>query len=600
MALVVTYTPAPQAPQTVAPSANDEVEDNPSPSLAVVGDASINPAAQEEPEEVPIPSAQITSAAVISFGAVQALYPSESLMPSESLTPTEGVETAGFYADEPEEGLDPTLEHSSADTIAQHRTDEPEEVSAPTLAALLASITVSAPDPADNAEDTLAPSISLTVRPPSALEDEAGFEVTLSYATPAFATPAPAVEDEEGLRPFLFAGRIEVVGRPEEARLLSTLTGERGAVVIRTRFYRSNISGEKVSEFGGVMSAVVQMSNFRETAWTLSMELDKNLSGLFPGMPGTDMLEEYVMPVIEVLVDGQWLEFPQGLYLMRLPKRQHEETFSAYAYEGESLETILLADFPEDGYEVAAGTGCLEAVRDILTDRGVAAHRINFPSTDKFLSSTMTWEISADGQESSHWLGISNAILSAGGFYSLKTTAAGLFYTRDIEDLSARGADVAYGPQFEPMLLAPVNDDFEDVRFANKVVVISTDVEQEPPIVAVAENHDPNSPASRENLGRWETAEPYRLGHIVSQVEAAALARGYLQARSSLYRKLQLSTLTDPRRDVQEVYELGWVRSHDREDEEILEGTWSVINRSQSLGDPPGLTTHEVSRIEQI
>jgi hypothetical protein len=122
-------------------------------------------------------------------------------------------------------------------------------------------------------------------------------------------------------------------------------------------------------------------------------------------------------------------------------------------------------------------------------------------------------------------------------------------------------------------LSAEVLESFEDARFANRVVVRSGDPNISPPIVSVAENHDPQSRGSIENLGRVVQKEPLVLKSVATQADADRVAGAELKKASSLARKLTFATLPDPRRGPREIYQIDLAN---RKEGVLVDGSWQV------------------------
>lgn len=363
-----------------------------------------------------------------------------------------------------------------------------------------------------------------------------------------------------------------------------------GPISLRYRLYLSNSLGEQVTEIKGVDSATVDLSNFRDSTWGL--RLNMRATNAF------DPFSDYVMPVSQVLLaSGVWEEFPLGLYRFDLGRSMsHMEHMSYWTLDGFSPEILLLRDQAAGGYSVAAGTGVLAAVRTILTAQGVPSSMILLPPTseDKTLPAVMYFDPLQD-TGGSYWLRIVNALLQAGGFAAIQTDAEGRYVAFQEGDAldSAPEASYGVGDGYEPMVVDEVGDDYDDERFANRVVVYAADLQVFPPVYAVAENTDPTSAGSIPNVG--PVVKEIRQQAITSSTEALALAQAELQRSSGYLRKLTLRTLPDPRRGPGENYEL----SLSGEDAEIT-GRWQVVSWTLPLSDPPERMEHNLSRLERV
>lgn len=361
-------------------------------------------------------------------------------------------------------------------------------------------------------------------------------------------------------------------------------------VALRYRLFLSNASGERLQEIKGIEGATVDLSNFRDSTWGLGLT-----------MRATDALDpftDYVMPVCEVKLEtGEWQDFPLGLYRFDLGRSmRHLEHMSTWNLTGYSREALLLKDMAVEGYSVAAGQGVLAEVRNVLAAQGVPALMINLPpsSEDKVLPEGMYFDPSQDAQ-GSYWLRIVNALLRAGGFSAIQTDAQGRFVAYKEGDALDSLPEVSYGTggDFEPMVTGEIGDDYDDERFANRVVVYSADLQVTPPIYAVAENRDPNSKGSIQEVG--PVLKEIRQQAITSAQEAQALADAELQRSSGYLRKLGISTLPDPRRGPGENYALDLIGK-----DATIDGRWQVVSWSLPLSDPPTKMDHSLSRLERV
>ncbi len=369
------------------------------------------------------------------------------------------------------------------------------------------------------------------------------------------------------------------------------LRGLRGRPEFRYRIYRSNLAGETFEELTNVEGSIVSLSNFRDHTWELKVPMKRSSK--------LDVFKDYVKLVVEAR-DGStntWTSFPMGLYFFSSPAGTLRPTYSDWKLVGRSPEHLLLLSSAYQGYSVAAGTGVLAAVRQILIDRGVPSSMIDFPPADVTLPNAMFFDPITD-PEGARWLRISNSLLSAGGFYALYTDSSGRFKTHKIEDFARKAANVSYDKSWVVGIEGgppEVEEVYDDERFANRVVVYSGNPSISPPWVGVAENHDPESPGSIENLGRVVQKEPIVLQSITSQAAADAVARAELAKASARARKLTVRTLPDPRRGPREVYQIDLSTSAEGV---LVDGTWAV----EGFELPLDLSEmeHTVSRVVQV
>lgn len=314
-------------------------------------------------------------------------------------------------------------------------------------------------------------------------------------------------------------------------QLGALLAGQRGAVHYRYRLYESSIVGETGAFIKDIDSGggQVSMSNFRDHTFELNLSR-KELTGSV-----LERLGDYVKLIVEVRdpITYAWMEFPMGLFKLDPYTSSHEAWGSTYALTGRSPEVLLVDDYAVHGLAIQAGAEILRWCRQILLVRGVPSHMINFPGRDKVLGTPMFFDPFQDSS-SCAYLRIINALLNAGGYFALFTDNEGRFTTREIEALGAVEPDAIYtsggdlGGAYR-MVVGTIEEEYDLESFANRVVVHSGDPNQSVPVVGVAANNDPNSPGSRQNVGRWIQGEPVQLQNIVSQAEANQLAAAELK-----------------------------------------------------------------------
>ena len=359
----------------------------------------------------------------------------------------------------------------------------------------------------------------------------------------------------------------------EEETIRAILAGHRGEVEFDYQLWQSNVSGDERYLIESVESASVNLSNFRDHTWELGVNLleDKNI----------DPFLDYVKLVVRIRSSlDNWIDFPMGLYRFDAPKGSDNQFFTSWDLTGRSIEAILLDNMAATGYKVASGTGVLAATRTILAAQGIPNGRINFPSADVTLTTDMIFSPFQDA-DSCYWLRICNSLLAAGGFYALWTDGEGYFTTREIEEGNEREVAIKYlgngaeDADGEELITGDIGWEY-DPEFWNKVVVYS-DAEANPPIVAVAQLHnlnvsapnaytyivvDEESEFAYEALGnRFLTRPPESYQNIRSTSEARRLAKSLLKRSATKRLTLTVPTMPDPRRGPREDYSITARRS---------------------------------------
>lgn len=381
-------------------------------------------------------------------------------------------------------------------------------------------------------------------------------------------------------------------------RLAETLAGRYGAVEPRTTLYESDIEGREVKLLEGATDVGISLSNYRDHAFELSFTLDDN--------PTFKPLTGYVKAIMQIKTSPKtWARFPLGLYRFKSPEKEHSSR-TRQKLRGRSLEVLPLEDFV-GAYTVEAGTGVLAAARTLLASMtpAIPSTRINFPTTDVLLKTPMYFDPFTDSSRC-YRLRIINALLAAGGFYGLYTDKEGRFTTTKIPEFTTETPDVFYASRGGVYYEVPagslggevlvstedISDHPDDENFANQIVVLSSDTNTTPQIMAIAENRNPNSPFSIQNLGRIKAADPITLQNIVSLEEATLYAKAALRRASGLYRRVTIKTVVDPRRGQKEVYGT-YI--------ELPDGSLAVSGKWRVIGwqiDGSSMS-HELARVEE-
>lgn len=409
--------------------------------------------------------------------------------------------------------------------------------------------------------------------------------------------PAAATPDNVRLSEGAYHVRVPVYAPTppvSDAEAALALAGAKGRVRIEHRLLRSNLSGEELGELGGAWEASASMNNNRDTTWELSLEMEK--------APGFDPRLDWVKAVADlVLPDGRARRYPLGVYRFAQEEITHGETRSDWSLTGYSGEMMLLRYEPETAYLARKGQGVLALVRQILTGVfGVPPALIRFPLVDEPLQTDLLFDpASQDAGEEGFWLRVVNELLAAGGFYALKCGADGTWFTLELEALDGRAPDLVYEEGPHGLLSGDLSDSRDMGRFANIVIAISEDPDQEPPISAVARNENDTSPYS---VGRYgPVSKKIRRPTFTSKIAAERAAKEELSRSTARYRTVSFGSFPDPRVAPRQVYALeAWVRPKRGAPEKVAEGSFRAMEVGIPLDDPAGEYTHTVSRTERL
>lgn len=379
-----------------------------------------------------------------------------------------------------------------------------------------------------------------------------------------------------------------------DRQIAALLSGERGTIEYSPQLYLSDIYGNQLSTLPGVKSVSVNLSNYRDNTWELNLEADVT--------DALDPVRDWVMVFLDVRAGRDpWQRFPLGLYRFDFPDGPDEPEGSTWELSGMSPELLLMRDMATTGYRVAPGGGILAAVKNILTSHGVPESRITFPPSaeEKTLPNGAYYDPVKDA-DGAFYLRIANNLLFQGGFGALQTDEWGQFFVSKTVSLEEKEATVFYGPKSaggDDMLIATgIPKTRNTDRFANEVFVYSQDVNQEPPITATAQNTNPDSPVSIQNLG-YTVSKTVAVDSLPDGVTADLLARAELARASSSHTERKIKTLQDPRRTADEVYRTEAQNAYGRT---VIEGNWQVTSWGLELSEEPGEMEHTITRNELL
>ena len=388
------------------------------------------------------------------------------------------------------------------------------------------------------------------------------------------------------------AGVKAAVARNVEV-FMQTLRGRRGTIPLAYRIVRSNVLGEDLGLVPGYIrgTGTVGMSNARAHAWELSFDMLQVPTSSF------DPVREFVKVYADVTAGSATNSYPLGLYRLAKPSADVRKSHRIWHCKGFSLEDLLARHETDTGYSVPKGTDALLRAQDLIMQHaGVPGDRVLFPAVSAPLRHAQQFDPGSDSSTAS-WLSIVNQLLNAAGYYAAQTDADGNFVTEKMGSQAVLEPDVRYDESYERMVTGSITDDWNDERFANKIVVRSQDVADTPPLVAKAYNRNPDSEGSINYLGRT-VQKTINMQTATSLADLQTMAQAELEKASGYYRKLAVTHLFDPRVwGPRKVYGLELT---DAAGDSIISGRWNHLSASVNLSHPAQPMSAEVSRIEEV
>jgi hypothetical protein len=387
----------------------------------------------------------------------------------------------------------------------------------------------------------------------------------------------------------------------ERRTIALMLSGERGELYYQPRIFLSNVLGEELAEVPGVISAAVDLSNYRDNTWQITMDCEKT--------DAFDPYSDWVLAALDVKSDrDDWQRFYLGLYKFDLPAGTDNPDESFWSLSGMSPEFLLMKKPAITGFTVPKGGSVFQAVKDCLTAVGIPSSRLTLPPNahDANLPKGVRYDPIAD-KDQSLYIRIANNTLGIGGFGALQTTATGQFFFNPIVTLDEKQPTAFYGPPDEGgedfILYQPIDRKPDYSRFANEVFVYSSNTQTAmdtaaPDYKAIARNDSLDSPVSIPNLG-YTVTKYLQQDDLVSQDAAEKLAIAELVRATSYHLERTIRTIPDPRRTADEAY---WIEVNNAMGMPIMEGKWQAMSWKMPLSSSPSdmIMEHTVSRNERF
>jgi hypothetical protein len=259
-----------------------------------------------------------------------------------------------------------------------------------------------------------------------------------------------------------------------------------------------------------------------------------------------DFLNDRIKPYVRLWVQNQWVDFPQGVYLLSSPKKKdviRNVERSIDAFDG---LLILQEDKFETRYRIAAGGSYYQEIISILNSAGIELYNIEF--TDK------VFPIEKDFEAGKEKLFIVNELLREINYTPLHVNADGVFTSYTYRSPAVRSPDYFYRDDNQSVIFAGVEEELDLSNIPNKWVVVRTNSEEEP-LFSIYSNDNPLSVTSTVNRGRT-IVDHREINEIADQVSLDAYTQRIAFEASQVYGKIEFETGIMPMHDYADVIEL--------------------------------------------
>lgn len=195
--------------------------------------------------------------------------------------------------------------------------------------------------------------------------------------------------------------------------------------------------------------------------------------------------------------DASW---KVGTYLLSSPTEKHDDGTAGLSYEVGLLTkmNIISEDTVGDRFSVTAGTLVIPTVVALIESTGES--RIAVTASDSALTSSLTWKAGTSK------LTIINDLLQAVGYWSLWCDGSGQFRVEPYRNPADRPVAFEFTHGEASVHFPDWEREQDNSSVPNRFIAIGRGDEEEPPLVGVARNDNPDSPYSYQARGRWITA----------------------------------------------------------------------------------------------
>lgn len=315
--------------------------------------------------------------------------------------------------------------------------------------------------------------------------------------------------------------------RYTEAEVYRALTSNR---TLRFRYDRLSKTNGLLGEFPGVMRGSVNHRGLADIKRTGRFTIEHS--------DEVDWLNDRIRPWVQLqMPDGEWIEWPQGLFLLSSPVKSVDNSGLAVRQIDAYDQTVMLInDKVTDRYHAAAGAVVTTAVRTVLSSARIA--NISVTPSDKILPAAMEWE------PGTRKLTIVNQLLSAINYQSVWFDSSG---------------SAVCQPYIAPSETAPGWDYYDDVRSVivpgaelhaelfdvpNRWVLYVSNPERDP-LRSEYTNISPTSPTS--TVSRGFTSVDYRQeNNVVDQETLDAKVLRIAEEASQVYEYVTFSSAIMP------------------------------------------------------
>jgi hypothetical protein len=266
-----------------------------------------------------------------------------------------------------------------------------------------------------------------------------------------------------------------------DTQVLAILKGHSGSRRICFRYDLLDKEENKIGELDCIESGEVSFNAQNDIKRTAKFHMRDRGE--------VDWLNDRIQPFILVgLPDGDWLEFPQGIFMLSSPLRKDMGKNIYRNVDAYDTSLILKNDKLTSRCSVEAGVSYQYAVERIL--RSANIKKISMEPCNKVLDRDIEWEIGTEKRK------LVNQLLDAINYTSLWVDENGYFCSSRYIPPNEREVDIFYSDDEFSVIHNGVEEDVDVFNIPNVWVVVASNPEINSPLISLYENANPNSPTS--------------------------------------------------------------------------------------------------------
>lgn len=327
-----------------------------------------------------------------------------------------------------------------------------------------------------------------------------------------------------------------------EDEILDALTGRRGVRRISFRYELLTSANVLIQDLDNVLECSIEQN------WLADIKRKASFTIQDDGV--INFLQDRIKPWIRVHIapygDDDWVEWPQGVFLLSSPSRNADPTDTVIRdVEAYDANQVFLDDLVTDRYTVTAGTAYTTAISTLL---GSIDKNITF--------SASTLPTAKDWDPGTSKLKIINELLSAVNYESLSFDENGTAIVKPYVAPSTRAEEYTYADNEDSVIIPQVEQTLDLFSVANRWVLVVSDPDRSV-LTSTYTNTDPSSPTS--TISRQRTIVDFRTEQDAADQTAldAKAARLAFEA-SQIYETIEFSTAIMPFHSGNDVYRINY------------------------------------------